>query len=188
MTDQTLSFRSPFAGGTSVGVAIEVPGPFRTWLRELRERVEGEMAQEIIPPHVTIVPPTALPSYDLRPVEAHLERAAASVAPFQIELAGAGTFRPTSPVVFAALTRGAGQCAALQQAAVAGPLAQDLKFDYHPHVTVAQDVGEDGLELAEQALASFAASFAVSEFVLYERAPDERWNTIRTFELTGRSR
>lgn len=165
-----------------------MPDPFRAQLRDLRERVEGEAALEIIPPHVTIVPPTDLPSYDLRPIEEHLERAGAGVAPFHIELRGAGTFRPMTPVVFAALSRGTRHCAALQRAAVAGPLAQELRYPYHPHVTVAHNVDEEGLALAERALAGFAATFEVRDFVLYERAPDERWHTIRTFELTGRGR
>lgn len=187
MTDQTLTFLSPFAGGTSIGVAIEVPVPFRTRLRELRERIEGSSAQEIIPPHITLVPPTSLPTYDLTQVERHLARAASAVAPFPVRLAGAGSFRPTSPVVYAALARGANECAALQRAAVGGPLEQDLRFDYHPHVTVAQGVSEDSLDFAESQLAAFAADFTVSEFVLYELGPDQRWHTIRTFPLTGRT-
>ncbi|WP_158277149.1 hypothetical protein [Serinibacter arcticus] len=56
MTEQTLSFRSPFADGTSVGVAIEVPSPYCEWLRELRERLGDGADAEIIPPHITLVP------------------------------------------------------------------------------------------------------------------------------------
>lgn len=188
MTDQTLSFLSPFAGGTSVGVAIEVPAPFQARLRELRERIEGEAAQEIIPPHITLAPPTSLPTYDLTGVEKRLEEAATSCAPFPVRLAGAGSFRPTSPVVYAALQVGAAECAALQREVVSGPLEQELKFDYHPHVTVAQGVPDGCLDFAEEQLAAFRADFTVTQFVLYELGPDAKWHTIRTFPLTGRGR
>ncbi|HCX85848.1 MAG TPA: hypothetical protein DHV14_12085 [Micrococcales bacterium] len=187
MTDETLSFLSPFAGGTSVGVAIEVPAPWSTALRGLRERVEGHAGQEIIPPHITLVPPTTLPTYDLTDVERHLERAARTVAPFRVELAGPGTFRPTTQVVYAALAQGAQECDALQRAARRGPLAQDLRFDYHPHVTVAQDAAPDLLDSAEAALEAFHAVFAVTGFQLYELGPDDVWHTMRTFPLTGRA-
>lgn len=185
MTDQTLSFLSPFAGGTSVGVAVEVPEPYAAQLRALRERVEGTAAAEIIPPHITLVPPTALPTFDLTPVRVHLAQAARAVAPFEIELAGAGSFRPTTQVVYAALARGGQECGVLQEAAVRGPLAQELRFDYHPHVTVAQDVPEQHLDFAESSLAAFRAVFVVREFMLYELGPDDRWHTIQAFPLLG---
>ena len=186
MTDQTLSFRPPFADGTSVGVAIEVPAPHREWLRDLRERVGDGADAEIIPPHITLVPPVTLPTWDLSGVERQLAKAARSVAPFTIELAGAGAFRPTSQVVYAALTQGGDSCDRLQSAARQGPLALDLRFDYHPHVTVAQDVATTDLDAAESELRGFRAVFEASEFVLYERGPDGVWRTIRTFTLTGR--
>lgn len=186
MSSETLSFLSPFAGGTSVGVAIEVPEPHANALRELREWVEGAPPVEIIGPHITLVPPTLLPSYDLTDVEAQLARAARAVAPFSVVLAGSGTFRPTTQVVYAALAEGGQQCEALQTEARRGPLEQELRFAYHPHVTVAQDVTDERLDAAEDALSRFHAAFEVTEFVLYELGPDGIWHTIRRFELTGR--
>lgn len=188
MTDQTFLFGPLFSGGTNVGVAIEVPGEDGEFLGRLREEIEGTPADHLIPPHITVVPPTPLPSLDLTEVESHLEQAAAMAAPFDVELAGSGTFRPTSPVVFAAVRQGARRCDALQRAAVAGPLAQDLRFDYHPHVTVAHDVDDAALDRAQDSLTGFSAAFTVTEFVLYELGPDERWHAIRTFPLTGTRR
>lgn len=188
MTDQTLSFRSPFADGTSVGVAIEVPSPHREWLRDLRERLAGGADAEIIPPHITLVPPVTLPTWDLTDVTAQLERAARSVAPFTVELRGPGSFRPTTQVVFAAVVRGGEDCDALQRAARQGPLEIDLRFDYHPHVTVAHDVPRDDLDAAEAALDGFHAVFEASAFELYERGPGGVWHTLRTFDLVGRPR
>jgi len=188
MTEQTLSFRSPFADGTSIGVAIEVPSPHCEWLRDLRERLEDGSQTEIIPPHITLVPPVTLPTWDLTEVEEQLRRAAGTVAPFRVELAGAGSFRPTTQVVYAALAQGAESCDRLQQASRQGPLAVDLRFDYHPHVTVAHDVPDETLDAAEEALRGFSAEFEARSFVLYERGPDGVWRTIRTFDLLGRDR
>ncbi|GMA32174.1 2'-5' RNA ligase family protein [Litorihabitans aurantiacus] len=186
--EQTLSFRSPFADGTSVGVAIEIPSPHREWLRDLRERVAdaaGATEGEIIPPHITLVPPVVLPTWDLSAVEAQLHTAARAVGPFTVELAGSGTFRPTTQVVFAALARGSEQCDTLQRAARRGPLGVELRFDYHPHVTVAHDVDPEALDEAERELSRFHAVFEAASFVLYERGPDGVWHTIRTFDLVG---
>lgn len=185
MTQQTLSFRSPFADGTSVGVAIEVPSPYREWLRDLRERVGDGGEAEIIPPHITLVPPVQLPTYDLTGVERQLREAAKVVGPFTVVLAGPGTFRPTTQVVYAAVERGGESCHALQEAARQGPLELELRFDYHPHVTVAQDVAPEALDAAEAELRGFRAVFEAASFVLYERGPDGVWHTIRTFDLAG---
>lgn len=183
MADQTLTFPSLFAGGTSIGVALEVPQPFASYLRGLRERIEGEAAREIIPPHITLLPPTSLPTYDLTDVVTHLRKAARAVRTFEVLLDGAGTFRPVSPVVYAALALGAQECERLQKLVVTGPLAQELRFAYHPHVTVAQAVPSDHLDAAEQELAGFRARFRVNDFVLYELAPDSRWHAIERFAL-----
>lgn len=185
MTHPTLSFPSLFAKGTSIGVAIEVPLEYRESLRAMRLRAEGEAAAEIIPPHITLVPPTQLPTWNLTPVLHHLDRVARSVAPFQVVLQGAGTFRPVTEVVFAALVEGEPECIELQRRAQAGPLDAELAFPYHPHVTVAQNVEPDALDRAADELAGFRAQFRVGTFVLYELGPDEVWHTIRTFTLGG---
>lgn len=187
MTDHTLSFPAPFANGTCVGVAVEVPAPWVEALRQLRENAENRPSQEIIAPHITLLPPTELPTFDLAPVERELERAAAEIAPFEVELCGSGTFRPTTQVVYAALARGGSECEALQRSIRQGPLSQELRFTYHAHVTVAQDVPPERLDAAEQALSQFRAVFPVREFVFYELGPEGRWHTLRRYRLHGRA-
>ena len=63
----------------------------------------------------------------------------------------------------------------------AGPLARDLSFPYHPHVTVAHDVGDEMLDRAFAALASYDASFRVWGFTLFEQGPDKVWRPQRDF-------
>ncbi|MCK9896894.1 2'-5' RNA ligase family protein [Frankia sp. AgB32] len=163
-----------------IGVAIGIPEPYRTQLQDWRERL-GDPNASLIVPHVTLLGPTTVRLTDLPAIEAHLSRAAGPNDPFTIRLAGSGTFRPLSPVVFVALVAGAARCAELAAAVRSGPLDRPLTFAYHPHVTVAHDIPEDGLDNAYEALADYSAQFDVRGFGLYERGADLRWRQLRFF-------
>ncbi len=67
---------------------------------------------------------------------------------FPLRLRATATFRPVSPVVFVSLTEGISSCEILAEAIRQGPLAQDLAFPFHPHVTVAHDLADAALDLA----------------------------------------
>ncbi len=168
-----------------IGVAIGIPEPYRTQLQDWRERL-GDPNASLIVPHVTLLGPTTVRMADLPAIEAHLSRAAVPNDFFTIRLAGSGTFRPLSPVVFVALVAGAARCARLAAAVRSGPLERPLTFAYHPHVTVAHDISEDGLDNAYEALSDYSAEFDVRGFGLYERGPDLRWRQLRFFPF-GRS-
>jgi 2'-5' RNA ligase len=65
------------AGSTrTIGIAIDVPEPYAGELRSWRKRV-GDPQAEIVPPHVTLMPPTEIPCPDLPAVEDHLAAVAA---------------------------------------------------------------------------------------------------------------
>src|SRR4051794_15445184 len=96
---------------------------------------------EAIPTHVTLVPPTDVAD-SLDKVERHLADIASATKPFRLHLRGTATFRPTSPVVFIAISEGIANCEVLAGAARQGPLEQELTFPYHPHVTVAHDIDD----------------------------------------------
>jgi 2'-5' RNA ligase len=157
-----------------VGVAIAIPGPHATVLSSWRRRV-GDPAADLVFPHVTLLPPTAVDESDLPDVEKHLAHAAEHRPAFTMHLAGTGTFRPTSPVVFVQVARGVGDCEMLEAAIRRGPLERELEFPYHPHVTVAQEIDDDSLDAAYEGLSGFVARFAVSSFVLFSRGADRRW-------------
>ncbi|MCL9757737.1 2'-5' RNA ligase family protein [Frankia sp. AiPa1] len=171
------------AGGADladIGVAIGIPEPYRGQLQDWRERL-GDPNAALIVPHVTLLGPTTVRLADLPAIENHLSRAAAPHDPFAIWLHGSGTFRPLSPVVFVALVAGAAPCAALAAAVRSGPLERPLAFAYHPHVTVAHDISEDGLDRAYAELADYQARFEVRGFGLYQRDIDLRWRELRFF-------
>lgn len=169
-------------GRTLVGVAIAVPQPHASVLTRWRRGV-GDPAADQILPHVTLLPPTPVPAVQLPEIEAHLEVAARSGRPFSMHLSGTGTFRPLSPVVFIQIARGVADCELLEREIRRGPLARQLDFPYHPHVTVAHGVGAAALDEAYEGLGTFVARFHVDSFVLFTRDDDGVWTWRRAFQL-----
>ena len=166
----------------NIGVAIEVPQPHGRELQRWRQRL-GDPAAMRVPPHVTLLPPTGIPTERLPVVEEHLRRIAAEEAAFTMTLRGTGTFRPVSPVTFVQLATGISDCERLEARVRSGPLHRELKFNYHPHVTVAQDVPEEALERGFQGLATYSATFEVWGFTLFEEGPDRVWRPQRDFSF-----
>ena len=167
-------------GRRNIGVAIGVPQPYGKALQTWRRRL-GDPAAMRVPPHVTLLPPTGVPNDRLPVVEEHLRRIAAEEAAFTITLRGTGTFRPVSPVTFVQLAAGISDCERLEARVRSGPLYREIKFNYHPHVTVAQDVDEEALERGFVELKDFEASFEVGGFTLFEEGPDRFWRPQRDF-------
>lgn len=169
----------------SVGVVIAIPAPYAEELA--RARVEaGDPEALAMAPHITLLPPTAVEPDDVEDVREHLRDVAARHRPFVVALDGTGTFRPVSPVVFVAVAEGGEGCAELSRDVNAGPLAQPLRFPYHPHVTIAHDLEEPALDAAAEDRADFRARFPVAEFALYEYGDDGVWREVETFALTSR--
>jgi 2'-5' RNA ligase len=167
-----------------VGVAIAIPQPHATVLANWRREV-GDPAADLVFPHVTLLPPTAVAADALPEVEQHLADAAAAHHRFVMHLSGTGTFRPLSPVVFIQIATGVSDCEVLESRIRHGVLARDLQFPYHPHVTVAQDIADDRLDEAYDGLAGFVARFRVEGVVLFSRDPDGRWQWRKEFPLGG---
>lgn len=167
---------------TTVGVTIAVPEPFADLLTQWRLKV-GDLAAHTMWPHITLLPPTEVPTSALPAIHAHLDAAAATVAPFDVHLSGTGTFRPLSPVVFVQVARGVSECEMLEAVVRSGPLERELEFPYHPHVTVAHGVSEAALEEAYDGLAGFTARFPVDGIELFTRCPDAQWQREHQFAL-----
>jgi 2'-5' RNA ligase len=167
-----------------IGVALPLPEPFSGELQAWRERLGDPNARQI-PPHVTLLPPTAVSTSDLEKVEAHLRGIAARERSFVVHLLGSGSFRPRSPVAFVLLVGGTAECARLERQIRHGPLARPLAYPYHPHVTVAHDVSDDALDRAEKALAGYDARFRAWGFTLFERGHDGVWRPQRDYPFSG---
>lgn len=186
-------------GTVTVGVAIAIPAPYGSTLQQHRESFGDPLARSI-PSHITLLPPTQLPATLLPPtqlpprqpdaghdVSAHLAEVASRTAPFEIHLRGTASFRPVSPVVFVQVVEGIGRCELLEREVRSGPLARELSFPYHPHVTVAHDLPTAALDEAFVALADFECRFDVASLHLYEHGSDGVWRPSRAFAFGGRA-
>lgn len=172
---------------TTIGVAIAIPEPYGSELQRARSRFGDPLAAAAIPTHVTLLPPTEVDAADLPKIDQHLDEVTARVAPFGMRLDGTGTFRPVSPVVFVRLAAGGSGCARLLAAVRSGPLDRDLDFPYHPHVTIAHNLPDEGLDRAFAELASYEASFDVSSIVLYRHGGDGVWRAAGSHRLRSAS-
>jgi 2'-5' RNA ligase len=171
-------------GAVTIGVAIAVPDPWGEQLQQYRRKLGDETA-EGIPTHITLLPPFAVEAGDVPVVEQHLTQASAGNHAFRIHLRGTGTFRPVSPVVFVTVVEGISACEQLAASVRRGPLGVDLRFPYHPHVTIAHDLSDDVLDQAFDELASFECDFVADRFSLYVHDPVTGWEPTRDFALTA---
>jgi 2'-5' RNA ligase len=168
----------------TVGVVIDLPEPHASVIRGWRGR-SGDALGAVIPPHVTLLPPTSVRRDALDGAIAHLREVATEVEPFSMQLGGTDSFRPTSQVVFVRVVNGMVECKQLESAIRQGPLDPPRDFPYHPHVTVAHDVDEAALDAAYEGLSEFVARFRVTEFALFTRE-DGVWTEQQKFELGHR--
>ncbi|SDX50646.1 2'-5' RNA ligase [Modestobacter sp. DSM 44400] len=172
---------------TVLGVVVSVPEPWAQLLVEWRGKV-GDPQAALVPPHVTLLPPTEVAAADRPAISGHLAEIARRHPPFDVHLSGTGTFRPISEVVFVAVARGIADCELIATDVCTGPLARPLSFPYHPHVTVAHDVPTDMLDTAYTGLAELQAEFRVDSFTEFEQLPGGAWAVAREYPLTGSAR
>lgn len=168
--------------GRTIGVVLTLGSPAREALEAIRARFEagpGEM-----PPHVTLLAPVAIDDDALPAVLSHLGEVGRATAPFVLGLAGTGTFRPVSPVVFVRVSEGAAECADLESRVRSGVLAVEPSFPYHPHVTIAHHVTEEVLDLAEREVGGFTGAMTMTEMGLYEFVAG-RWQVLQQFPFSA---
>ncbi|MGH3731497.1 MAG: 2'-5' RNA ligase family protein [Micromonosporaceae bacterium] len=180
--------RSIDGGVRTIGVAVPIPDPWGSQLNDVRA-ASGDPQARLIPSHLTLLGPTDLAEERLSGIDKHLAAVADGNRPFTLHLRGTGTFRPLNDVVFIAVVAGISECEQLERQIRSGPLKRELRFPYHPHVTVAHDVdssiGTTRLDRVFADLAGFEARFHVASFTLFEHGVDGRWRPQRDF-LLGR--
>ena len=164
----------------TIGVALPIPEPHGSELQAHRESFGDPLAASI-PTHITLLPPTPVPADELDLVEEHLRKVAEGERSFEIHLRGTGTFHPVSPVVFVSVAMGISDCERVEEGVRSGPLARELLFPYHPHVTIAHDLPTPVLESAFDTLASYDVRFPVWGFSLFEHGRDGVWRPQRDF-------
>lgn len=167
-----------------IGVAIGLPEPYTSDLSERRSRA-GDPQAYLVPPHVTLLPPSQVRGAALPGIEEHLAAVARRHAAFELHLSGPGTFRPVSEVVFVQVAAGLAQCEMIEADVRSGPLFRQAAFPYHPHVTVAHGVPTSALDETYAGLRGYDASFLVAGFTMFEQNADGVWKPRREFTLDG---
>ena len=168
----------------TIGVSISVPEPWGSHLQDFRVN-NGDAAGSGIPTHITLVAPLEVEASRLPDVEKHLAEVARATAPYRIHLRGSGTFRPVSPVVFLNLVEGISQTEQLALSCRTGPLTTELRYPYHPHVTVAHVDEDDLLDRAFDGMDDFECTFTATAIHLYVHDAERGWQPVRDFVLTG---
>jgi 2'-5' RNA ligase len=168
---------------TTIGIAIDIPEPWGSQLTRRRLQA-GDPAAAHIPAHLTLLGPTEVDTGVIAEVAEHLTGVASRHEPFPVHLRGTGTFRPLTEVVFVAVASGNEDCRQLWSAIRdLESVRRELRFDYHPHVTVAHDIETAALDEVFDDLADFDAKFTVVGFTLFEHGPDGRWRPHREYLL-----
>lgn len=182
--DATLTALAPVRepGSVTIGIAIAVPEPCASEVKQAREGYDDPQARAI-PTHITLLPPAMVSPSSLDAIDRHLQEAALGSQPFTVSLHGTGTFRPVSPVVFLAISEGIAGCESLERAIRGGPLLRRRNFPYHPHVTLVHEVPEETLDRAFSDFAEYRFRFTVESFTLYQQDEQRVWQSVRTYPL-----
>jgi len=165
---ETSAEETPPCVGVIIGFPEDIASELQVWRASF-----GDPMASFVPAHITLV--TTTPAADWPSALEHVRSVATGIDPFRVTLNGTGSFRPVSPVVYLNVVEGFEACVQLHEALQAGPLEREPAFPYHPHVTVAHDVGESSLSDAEEALSSYAATIAVDRIGVYEHVANGFW-------------
>ncbi|HET6240854.1 MAG TPA: 2'-5' RNA ligase family protein [Arthrobacter sp.] len=166
--------------GISIGVILGFPPDIATELQRWRASFGDPMAG-VIPAHITLVTTTMTKDWDA--TRDHVCEVARKQDPFSVTIAGTGSFRPVSPVVFLNVEDGFERCVNLHRQLQTGPLERELPFAYHPHVTIAHDVAPESLDEAETVLKDYRATFPVASMGLYEHDDNGIWQLREEFDF-----
>ncbi len=167
-----------------VGIVIAIPEPMADELRQWRASF-GDPLADVVPAHITLVTTTEYDDWDA--TVDHVRQVAGRQASFRVRIRGTGSFRPISPVVYLNVTDGFDDCVRLHRRLQDGPLRRELPFAYHPHVTVAHDVGDESMDKAEDLLRSYDASFDISTMGLYEHENNGVWRLREELNFGGKN-
>ena len=126
-------------------LVIYIPDPLGRFLDHLRTLlVPGSNPHA----HVSVLPPRSL-AVEWPVAAARVRGLAADWPPFDIELAGIEVF-PVTNVIYIELGSGAAQLHRMHAASNAGVLAFPEPFEYHPHITLAQEIPLEDLAEANR--------------------------------------
>ena len=167
-------------------LVIYIPDPLGRFLDDLR--------RELVPgcnphAHVSVLPPRSL-AVDWQVAGEAVRSCASEWAPFEIRLGGIQRF-PVTNVIYIELALGADELHEMHGCMNHDALESPEPFEYHPHITLAQEIPLDDLEEIEELARRRWAEFRGSRAFVADRAAFVRntmgnhWVDLAEFALTG---
>jgi 2'-5' RNA ligase len=167
-------------------LVIYIPDPLGRALDDLR--------RELVPhynphAHVSVLPPRPL-SVDWQTASQQARALTEGWAPFEVELTGLQVF-PVTDVLYLEVGGGASDLCAMHGAMNAGALEFDEPFEYHPHVTLAQEVAhadvEEMRELARRRWAEYRGErfFRAERAAFVQNTCGNHWLDLAEYALGG---
>jgi 2'-5' RNA ligase len=165
-----------------LGVALLVPPPHDAAIDALRLAV-GDGSLGRVPAHVTLVPPVNVRE-DALPAALARVREAAAAAPARLTVVAGppATFLPDNPVLHLPVVP-AETLEPLRDKVFREPLWREPAWPYVPHVTLADELPEDRLLAAVDALAGYSVAVDVTAIHLLQEMPDRVWRPVAGVRL-----
>ncbi len=177
-------------GINSFALVSYLPSPLGEFLDRLRRDLVCDCRAKA---HVTVLPPRPLvcpPEEAWRELALRLQ----DVPAFRVELGDVQVF-PVTQVVYLSVIEGGAELKRLHETLNTGRLRFEEPFEYHPHVTLAQDleIGDNGsgvTEIAEMARARWREfpprrDFMVDKLIFVQNTLGNLWTDLDGFPLAS---
>jgi 2'-5' RNA ligase len=175
-------------GLNSFALVSYLPDPLGSFLDRLRRELAPECHAKA---HVTVLPPRPI----FRPLQEawrELERGLQDFPPFRLELAKVQVF-PVTNVIYLSVGLGGQVLERMHTALNRGLFELNEPFEYHPHVTLAQELEPESwaaaAELAERRWRDFAHPrlFTVDQLTFVQNTLENRWKDLAGCSLSSHS-
>jgi len=168
----------------SFSLVAYVPEPLAGFIERLRQEIQpGCTARS----HLTFLPPRAL-EIPLDQIRSQIEAGLRNQPSFRVELGEVRVF-PVSQAIHLSVGAGWGESIRIHEALHRGNLSCMEFFEYHPHVTLAQDLDPatvaSAAELAERRWQEYSGprDFLVDHVTLVQNTLENLWTTLGEFSL-----
>jgi len=165
------------------GIVIYPPREIQDRANALRKRYDSHYT--FIPPHVTLVDSFEW-EYDKELID-RIEKVTQTTPPVTLKLSKVSTFLPISPVVYFGFDQNE-NIQQLHQNLLDSILAQEPKFKFTPHLTIAQDLPEQELHdiLGRLKMKDYSMDLLVDRIHLCYQLENGSWTVFQTFLLKGK--
>lgn len=167
-------------------LVVYIPDPLGRFLDDVRR----ELAPNYNPhAHVSVLPPRPL-AVDWREASEQARAITEAWPPFDVHLGSVKRF-PVTEVIYLELTAGGRELRRLHDALNSGHLSFEEPFDYHPHVTVAQEIPpEDVAGVFECSVRRWneyrgPRSFRVDRAMFVQNTLDNRWIDLAEYSFAA---